>query len=52
MVGMFASPEELLQEIEAGEDSFLDFKEVGFEGRRDDGDSLRLEIFGARPVTA
>ena len=31
---MYDAPEILLQEIEAGEDSFLDFKEIVFEGRR------------------
>ncbi len=38
---MYSTPDELLREIEAGEDSFLDFKEVGFEGRR-----LRLSAGG------
>ncbi len=41
---MYATSEELLREIEAGEDSFLDFKEVGFEGRK-----LRL-LAGGRPA--
>ncbi|MCP3961689.1 MAG: hypothetical protein GY719_27935 [bacterium] len=41
---MYGTAEELLREIEAGEDSFLDFKEVAYEGRQ-----LRL-LRGGRPV--
>lgn len=45
MERMYATPEELLREIEAGEDSFLDFKEVAFEGRK-----LRLQAGGRASV--
>ncbi|MEE8523239.1 MAG: ATP-binding protein, partial [Thermoanaerobaculia bacterium] len=31
---MYDTPEELIREIEAGEDSFLDWKEVAFQGRQ------------------
>lgn len=41
---MYGTVEELLREIEAGEDSFLDFKELAYEGRQ-----LRLLRRG-RPV--
>jgi hypothetical protein len=44
MEQMYDTPEDLLRESEAGEDSFLDFKEVGYEGRQ-----LRL-LCGGRSV--